>query len=88
MFLQQLLRGCTTVRFSFYAHGSGDNYVLIVGDFSAYCIADRISMSVEMVPHIFGANQRPTGQSGFYAYYRVGADVVGADASLALLNVT
>lgn len=69
-------------------YGSGENYILIVGDFSNYVIADRIGMSIELVPHLFatGAN-RPSGQRGFYAFFRSGADVVNDD-SLRLLNVT
>jgi predicted phage gp36 major capsid-like protein len=27
-------------------------------------------MSVELVPHLVGANHRPTGQRGLYAYWR------------------
>lgn len=58
--------------------GSGD-LVLYYGDFSNYVIADRIGMTVELIPHLVGANQRPTGQRGWYAYYRVGADSVNDD---------
>ncbi|MEU0991938.1 phage major capsid protein [Streptomyces sp. NPDC005953] len=49
---------------------------LIYGDFSNYVIADRVGMTVEFIPHLVGANRRPTGQRGWYAYYRVGADTV------------
>ncbi|MEU8316697.1 phage major capsid protein, partial [Micromonospora sp. NPDC049033] len=49
---------------------------LIYGDFSNYVIADRVGMTIEFIPHLVGANRRPTGQRGWYAYYRVGADVV------------
>ena len=41
-----------------------------------YVIADRVGMSIEFIPHLFGGNRRPTGQRGWYAYYRVGANVV------------
>lgn len=54
--------------------------VLIYGDFQNYVIADRVGMSIEFIPHLVGANQRPTGQRGWYAYYRVGADSVNDDA--------
>ena len=68
-------------------HGSGDNYILIVGDFSNYVIADRIGMSVELVPHLFATgNNRPSGQRGFFAFYRTGADSL-LDGSLALLTL-
>lgn len=53
---------------------------LIYGDFQNYVIADRIGMTVEFIPHLVGTNRRPTGQRGWYAYYRVGADAVNKDA--------
>lgn len=64
-----------------------DNYLAVFGDFSNYVIADRIGMTVEFIPHLFGAAGRPKGQRGWFAYYRVGADVVNA-AGLRLYNVT
>lgn len=64
-----------------------ENYVAVYGDFSNYVIADRVGMSVEFVPHLFGANNRPTGQRGWYATVRHGADSVN-DAAFRLLNVT
>lgn len=66
-----------------------DNYVLVFGDFQYYVIADRIGMTVEFVPHLFGgsdATHYPTGQRGWFAYYRVGADVTHA-GGFRLLNV-
>ena len=54
--------------------------ILIHGDFSNYVIADRIGMTVEFIPHLFGATRRPTGQRGWLAYVRHGADVVNAGA--------
>lgn len=74
------------------ASGAGDNLVLVYGDFSNYVIADRIGMTVEFIPHLFRqatAGQGfgfPTGQRGWYAYYRVGADSVN-DGAFRLLNV-
>jgi HK97 family phage major capsid protein len=62
------------------------NYVLIFGDFSNYVIADRIGTTVEFVPHLFGANRRPTNQRGWLAYVRHGADSVN-DAGFRMLNV-
>lgn len=64
-----------------------ENYVLIHGDFSNYVIADRIGMTVEFVPHLFGVNRRPTGQRGWLAYVRHGADSIN-DAAFRMLNVT
>lgn len=67
---------------------AAENYMAVFGDFSNYVIADRIGMTVEFIPHLFGtANGRPTGQRGWYAYYRTGADSVN-DAAFRMLNVT
>ncbi|MGP3684149.1 phage major capsid protein [Streptomyces sp. IBSNAI002] len=71
---------------AFSAAATADNFLLLYGDFSNYVIADRIGMTVEFLPHLVGANQRPTGQRGWYAYYRVGADSVN-DAAFRVLNV-
>lgn len=62
------------------------NKFLLLGDFSRYVIADRIGMNIEVVPHVFGANQRPTGQRGFYCYWRNGAKAVDANAFRALIG--
>lgn len=56
---------------------AADTQFLVFGDFTNYVIADRIGMTVEFIPHLFDpANNRPRGQRGWYAYYRVGSDVV------------
>lgn len=71
----------------FNAAATADNFLLILGDFSNYVIADRVGMSVELVPHLFAtANNRPSGQRGFYAWWRVGADSVN-DNAFRMLNV-
>jgi HK97 family phage major capsid protein len=63
-----------------------NNRVAVVGDFSNYVIADRIGLTVEFIPHLFGtANGRPRGQRGWFAYYRTGADSVN-DAAFRMLN--
>lgn len=65
-----------------------DNLILILGDFRNYWIVDRVGMSMELIPHLFAtANNRPSGQRGFYAYWRVGADSVN-DRAFRMLNVT
>jgi HK97 family phage major capsid protein len=59
----------------------------VLGDYSRYYkIVDRIGMTVETIPHLFGASQGnlPTGQRGLYAYWRVGAKVISANAFRAL----
>ncbi|MFE9936322.1 phage major capsid protein [Streptomyces hirsutus] len=65
---------------------AGNNRIMVFGDFQHYVIADRIGMSVEFIPHLMGANQRPKGQRGWYAWYRVGADSV-LDSAFRMLNV-
>lgn len=54
--------------------------IAVYGDFSQYAIVDRIGMSVMYDPMIKGANQRPTGQAGWFAYWRVGADALTPNA--------
>ena len=56
--------------------------LLIAGDFrTAYTIVDRLGMTAELIPHLFGASNRyPTGQRGLYCYWRTGADVVAVNA--------
>jgi HK97 family phage major capsid protein len=56
--------------------------VLLAGDFSQYYIVDRIGMSVIYDPLVktTASGAAPTGQAGWYAHWRVGADVVNADA--------
>lgn len=70
----------------FDAAATADNFLAILGDFSQYYIVDRIGMNVELVPHLVGANQRPTGQRGLYAYWRTGGEAVNIDA-FRMLNV-
>jgi HK97 family phage major capsid protein len=51
--------------------------VLVVGDFRNYLIAQRAGMEVELVPHLFDVtNNRPTGERGWFAHARVGADSI------------
>ncbi|MCX5584277.1 phage major capsid protein [Streptomyces erythrochromogenes] len=72
---------------TFSAAATANNYILAYGDLSNYVIADRVGMTVEFIPHLFATgNNRPSGQRGWYAYYRVGADVVN-DGGIRLLNV-
>jgi HK97 family phage major capsid protein len=64
------------------------NPVLIFGDFQNYIVADRVGTTVDFIPHLFDTSTgRPTGQSGWFAYYRVGADSVN-DAGFRMLDVT
>jgi len=64
-----------------------DNLVLIFGDFQNFVIVDRLGATMRFIPDTFGANGRPTGQSGWLTYWRVGSDSVN-DGAFRLLNVT
>lgn len=56
---------------------TGASNILVVGDFRNYLIVDRVGMTVELIPHLFDQSTgRPTGQRGWYAYARNGADSV------------
>ena len=55
---------------------TGASNILVVGDFSNYLVAQRAGMNIELVPHLLGSNRRPSGQRGWYAWARVGADSI------------
>lgn len=59
--------------------GSNDD-VLIFGDFRDYYIVDRIGLSIAYDPLVKGSNRRPTGEVGWFAYWRVGGDSVNDNA--------
>jgi HK97 family phage major capsid protein len=57
--------------------------VLLFGDFGEYVIVDRVGMSVVYEPMVTGTGASanlPTGQAGWYAFWRVGADASTANA--------
>lgn len=59
---------------------TGSN-ILLCGDFSQYLIFDRVGTTLEYVPNIFDTTSgRPTGQRGWLAHWRVGADVLVPNA--------
>lgn len=61
----------------------------ILGDWmNGFTIARRTGMNVEFVPHLFStANPgRPTGQRGWFAYSRIGSNVVNTFAFKLLVN--
>lgn len=70
-------------------YGSGENYVLLFGDFQrGYQIVDKIGLTIEYIPHLFATgNNRPSGQRGWFAYWRTGGGLLTAKA-FTLLNVT
>lgn len=64
-----------------------DNLIAVYGDFSNFVVVDRLGVSLSYIPHLFGANGRPTGQGGWHAWLRVGSDSVN-DAAFRILNCT
>jgi HK97 family phage major capsid protein len=61
--------------------------IMIFGDFRYYLIVDRIGMTVELVPHLFGAtNQRPIGSRGLLAYWRNTGKVLSSAAFKVLVT--
>lgn len=62
--------------------------IMVFGDFSKYKIIDRVGLTVDVIPHLFGTNRRPTGERGIYAYWRNGAKVVATNAFRALTGTT
>jgi len=50
---------------------AANNKILLLGDFSQFAIVDRVGMTVELIPHLFGSSNRyPTGQRGLYCVWR------------------
>lgn len=65
---------------------TGASNLLVVGDFRNFLVAQRAGMSVELVPHLLHtSNNRPSGQRGWYAWARVGADSIN-DLAFRLLQ--
>jgi HK97 family phage major capsid protein len=63
------------------AAATENNYPLLYGDFGqGFVIVDRIGSTLELVPHLFGSNRRPTGQRGALLWFRTGSNVVVANA--------
>jgi HK97 family phage major capsid protein len=60
--------------------------IAVLGDWRYFKIVDRIGMDIEVIPHLFGATNRfPTGQRGFYAFWRNTSKVLDANAFRTLL---
>ncbi len=69
--------------------GTDGANILIVGDLQKYCMAQRIGMTVELVPHLTSTgSNRPNGTRGLYAFARVGANVLDGGAFRKLKNIT
>jgi HK97 family phage major capsid protein len=63
--------------------------IVVMGDPRYYIIVDRIGMDIELIPHLFntGTPGMPTGQRGFYAFWRNNANVLSPNA-FRVLKVT
>ena len=68
--------------------GTGAQPLLVLGDFRGYVVAQRAGMTVEFIPMLMGSNNRPTGQRGWFAWARVGGDVVNSAGFRLLVNAT
>ena len=69
------------------ATATANNYVMVYGDIRAgFYIVDRVGATLEVIPNLVGANQRPTGQRGAILWARTGSEVVIPQA-LRLLDV-
>jgi HK97 family phage major capsid protein len=54
--------------------------VMVGGDFrTGFKIVDRLGMTIEVIPHLF-TNNMPSGERGFYGYWRTGSAVVAPNA--------
>jgi HK97 family phage major capsid protein len=64
---------------------AANKLIVVYGDIKrCYVIVERLGMAVKIIPDLFGENQRPTGESGFYAFWRNGAKVRDANAARVL----
>jgi HK97 family phage major capsid protein len=60
-----------------YTGAAAGQLVAVYGDFNQYAIVDRIGMSVMYEPMVKDpTTARPTGQGGWFAFWRVGADAL------------
>lgn len=73
--------------FADFASGTGIQNWMVVGNWQGYLVAQRAGMNIEFIPQLFDTtNNRPTGQRGWFAWARVGADVVDPTAFQLLTN--
>jgi HK97 family phage major capsid protein len=73
--------------FNDFASGTGTQNWAVVGNWQGFLVAQRAGMNIEFVPMLFDVtNNRPTGQRGWYAWARVGSNVVDPTAFQMLTN--
>ena len=69
------------------AGATANNYVMIYGDVAkGFFIVDSVGSTLELIPNLIGANQRPTGQRGALLWSGTGSEVVVPQA-LRLLDL-
>lgn len=79
--LGRAINECSNMDGSLNPAASENNYLLVYGAFAqGFAIVDRLGSTLELVPHLFGANRRPTGQRGALLWFRTGSDVVVPNA--------
>jgi HK97 family phage major capsid protein len=60
------------------------NKMLIFGDLQSYCITDRLGTVTQLIPMLPGTHNRPSGQRGFFSWFRTGGDVINPTGLRAL----
>jgi hypothetical protein len=60
--------------------------IAVYGDFAQFYIVDRVGVSMMYEPMVKGSNQRPTGQAGWFMYWRTGSDVSTPNAFRVLVT--
>jgi HK97 family phage major capsid protein len=59
---------------------------LVFGDFGQFYIVDRVGVSLMYEPMVKGASFRPTGQAGWFMFWRTGSDVATPSAFRVLVS--
>lgn len=70
----------------FNAAATADNFLLLLGDFSHYVIAEGLGTVTRFIPDVVGGNGRPIGASAVFMQTQFGADSV-LDGAFRVLNV-
>lgn len=64
---------------------TGASNLAILGDFNSFVIAQRVGMNIELVPHMFDGSGQLDGTRAWFAWARIGSDVV-VDEDFVLLQ--
>lgn len=62
------------------------NRIGIFGDFNQFLIADKVGLTVELIPHMVNGDGNPTGERGLFAYWRNSSKVL-IDSAFRVLTV-